>query len=259
MEGALKNEILLDLPTLAQYLAQILPDTIADYCPNGIQVEGSRSIAHLATAVTASLATIEKAVENKVDALLVHHGIFWNKDKYEITGVKRQKIKLLLDNGISLLSYHLPLDAHREYGNNWKAARALNLQELEPFGLYQGTHIGVKGVLPPMSRQKFKEQLELYYLHPAYCAWGGPEQITSVGIISGGAHGSIREAVAHQLDCYVTGSFDEPIWHTAHEEKINFYAMGHSATERIAPQAIGEHLSQYFRIRHTFIDIPNPF
>ena len=40
------------------------------------------------------------------------------------------KIKLLLDHNIALLCYHLPLDAHQEIGNNWKAARGFRIEEI---------------------------------------------------------------------------------------------------------------------------------
>jgi putative NIF3 family GTP cyclohydrolase 1 type 2 len=55
-----------------------------DFCVNGIQVEGKKEIRKVATAVTASLNIIEKAALENVDALIVHHGLFWNKDSHVI-------------------------------------------------------------------------------------------------------------------------------------------------------------------------------
>lgn len=230
-----------------------------DNCENGMQVEGKTQIKKLAIAVSASLAAIDKAVEWKADALLVHHGIFWNRDSYVIKGVKREKIRKLIDSGISLLAYHLPLDAHLLYGNNWKAAEEMGWSDLEPFGIFNGLPIGVKGKLPLQSRNDFKKMLESYYRHPAHCALGGSEDITTAALISGGAHRSILEAINAGVDCFVTGSFDEPIWHYAFEEGINFFALGHSATEEIGPKALGSHLEEKFKLETCFIDVPNPF
>jgi len=116
------------LQELCLYLNGLLQsDTINDYCKNGLQVEGSEKITKIATAVSASLATIEEALALGVQALIVHHGIFWNQDSHAITGVKRKKLALLLKHDISLIAYHLPLDIDQRYGNNWKAAKDLGL------------------------------------------------------------------------------------------------------------------------------------
>lgn len=230
-----------------------------DYCKNGMQVEGAPEIAKLATAVSASLETIEEAVKIGAQALLVHHGLFWNGDSYVISGVKRKKLALLLRHEINVLAYHLPLDAHREFGNNWKAAQEMGWKEISPFCPVNGIAIGVKGKIPKQSREDFKAFLENYYKHPAHCALGGKDVVETVGLVSGGAYKSITYAANDELDCYVTGNFDEPVWHQAYEENVNFFAMGHSATERIGPRALGEHLRDVFNIEVSFIDIPNPF
>lgn len=251
---------MVSLKELQQYLDELLQNPpVTDYCINGLQVEGQREISYIATAVTASLATITSAVDSGVQALLVHHGLFWNGDSYAITGKKRDKLSLLLKNEISLFAYHLPLDSHQQFGNNWKAAQDLGWTDLSPFGKINGVPIGVKGKMPPMTRDKFQLQLEHYYQHPAHCAAGGKDIVQSAALISGGAHKYILEAINEGIDCFITGSFDEPIWHQAYEGQINFFALGHSATERIGPQALGEHLRQHFNLKHQFIDIPNPF
>lgn len=232
---------------------------LSDYCPNGVHVEGQAEIHKIGLAVSASLATIEKAVDLKCQALIVHHGLFWNKDEYPLIGTKQKKLALLLKHGISLIAYHLPLDMHSELGNNWKAAKDLGWTNLKPFGFMNRLPLGVQGKIPPQTRQAFKEKLEGYYQHSASIAWGGKEIVESVGLISGGAHRSILEAAQEGLDCFVTGSFDEPTWHQAFEEKINFFALGHSATERVGPQALGKYLQSTIGIECPFIDIPNPF
>ena len=151
-------------------------------------------------------------------------------DPHSIVGTKKEKIDLLLKNGISVLAYHLPLDAHPEFGNNWKAAKDLGWKNLQPFHYIKGMPIGVKGELD-QSREDFQKSLENYYGHNAYTALGGKEHIRSAALISGGAYKVIDDAVRAGVDAFVTGSFDEPVWHTAHEDKMNFFALGHSATE----------------------------
>jgi dinuclear metal center YbgI/SA1388 family protein len=250
---------MITLQELYQYINdQLKVNLFDDYCPNGLQVEGANKITHLATAVSASLETIEQAVKSGAQALLVHHGIFWNRDSYVIAGVKKKKIEALLKNNISLLAYHLPLDAHQEFGNNWRAAKELGWKNLQPFLLIKNVGLGVKGEVD-LDADAFKNSLEKYYQHQAHEAPGGKKNIRTAGLISGGSYKSISDAAKENLDAFVTGSFDEPAWHIAQEEGINFYAMGHSATEKIGVKTLGEHLAEKFGLKITFIDVPNPF
>jgi dinuclear metal center YbgI/SA1388 family protein len=250
---------LLTLDKISDYLNQLLPSKeIIDYCPNGLQIEGKHHIKKIGTAVSASLATLEQAIEQELDVLIVHHGLFWQKDSYVIQGSKKQKIALLLKHDISLFAYHLPLDLHTTVGNNWKAAFDLQLADLKAFGSGK-MPIGVQGKIKPLACEDFKQKLEQYYQHPAYCALGGKKIIETVAIVSGGAHRLLIEAAEAQVDAFITGSFDEPTWHQAFEEKINFFALGHSATERVGPLALADHLQQVFQLPCVFIENANPF
>lgn len=251
---------MMTLSELSAYLNQLLPGQgINDSCPNGLQVEGKSTIRRLATAVSASLQTIEAAIDDGADALIVHHGLFWSRDSFVLQGVKRKKIALLMQHDISLFAYHLPLDLHAQVGNNWKAALDLGWKDLKPFGLFNGVPIGVKGSISPCSRQELTSHLEEYYQHPATCAWGGPEEIRTIGLVSGGAYKLLPEAAQEGLDAFVTGSFDEPAWYQAREERVNFLALGHSATERIGPLALAAQLEKQLNLPCHFLEVENPF
>lgn len=252
--------IMITLQELSKYLETLLHiPGLMDNCPNGLQVEGDEKINRIGVAVSASLETIQQAIDASCQALIVHHGLFWNRDEFPIVGTKHKKIALLLKHGLSLFAYHLPLDAHMEFGNNWKAAQDLEWMDLKPFGFFNKIPIGVQGKIAPQKRGVFQEKLERYYGHAAHVALGGKEIVESVGLISGGAYRSIVDAASEKLDCFITGSFDEPTWHQAYEEKVNFFGLGHSATERIGPRALGVHLKQKFSIDTLFIDVLNPF
>ncbi len=246
---------MITLQDLFLYLQNLLSsEDFVDYCPNGIQVEGSKAVKKICLAVSSGLNAIEEAVKRKADVLIVHHGIFWNKDPYPILGIKRDKMERLLQNQISLLAYHLPLDAHRSVGNNWKAAQDLGWEDLEPF-----SSVGVQGKMKPLPVDVFREKMEAYYGHPAHVALGGKKEVRSAALISGGAHRSIELAADVGVDCFITGSFDEPVWDIAHERKINFFALGHYATERVGILALMHDLQKQFQIPCEFIDLFNPF
>lgn len=251
---------MITLQELSSYLEVLLESShFVDDCPNGLQVEGKREIRRIACAVSASIAAIDAATQLQADALIVHHGIFWNKDPLPICGPKKQKIEKLLAQGISLLGYHLPLDAHPTLGNNWRAAQDLHWSHLAPFGMLRKMAIGVKGQFPKINVEEFQKLLETYYGHPAHVARGGKAEVSTAAIVSGGAHWNIVEAAEQELDCYITGSFDEPIWDIAHERGVNFFALGHHATERVGIKALSSHLQDHFSLPCCFIELPNPF
>lgn len=251
---------MLILASLCNYLEELLQShNIHDYCPNGLQVEGKKQINKIAFAVTANLRTIEKAIEAKADALIVHHGLFWQKDSQRIEGVKRKKIALLLENNLSLLAYHLPLDAHRELGNNWKAAKDLAWQDLKGFGNFNGLEIGVQGRFAALPIDEFKRQIENYYQCKVHKALGGKETIETAAIVSGGAYRSIEEAAKKKIDCFISGNFDEPAWNIAHEEGLHFFAVGHYASETVGPKALKNWIAKELDVATEYIDVPNPF
>jgi len=226
-----------------------------DYCPNGLQVEGRGRIEHIVSGVTASQALIEAAIEHDADALLVHHGYFWKGESPVITGIKRQRIQRLLESGINLLAYHLPLDGHAELGNNAQLARVLD------FSIDEVT--GDSGLLY-VGRPKQACSGEQLAAHIDSCLDRTPQHIAAekpietVAWCTGGAQSYIEEAAELGVDAFITGEISEKTVHIAREMEIHFYAAGHHATERYGVQALGDHLATHFGLKHRFIDIDNP-
>ena len=111
--------------------SELTVSAFKDYCPNGLQVEGRDEINVLVSGVTACQALLDRAVELKADAVLVHHGYFWRGEDQRLVGMKAQRIRTLFEAGISLFAYHLPLDCHPTLGHNAGLARAMGLREWE--------------------------------------------------------------------------------------------------------------------------------
>ena len=123
------------LDELRDYNSSLLQTTqLKDYCPNGVQVEGRAEVRRIATGVTASRHVLDAAIAWGADAILVHHGYFWRNEEATITGIKKRRIARLLQNDVSLLAYHLPLDAHPELGNNAQLGKRLGFIESGRFG-----------------------------------------------------------------------------------------------------------------------------
>ena len=244
---------------LSEYLNDLLKvGEFSDYCPNGLQVEGREEINRIVTAVSASAELFREAAARKADAVIVHHGILWKGDPEPLRGGRRERVRLLLLNDMNLFAYHLPLDAHEKFGNNAQLARLLGLKETRPFGLYEGRAIGVRGEVEATPARAFFYHVEKATGRRPIVFPFGREEIRTVGIVSGGAHREVAQAVAEKLDAYVTGEAAEPTLHYAKEEGIHFVAAGHYATEKFGVKALGEHLEEKFGLKVEFVDLPNP-
>jgi dinuclear metal center YbgI/SA1388 family protein len=250
-----------DLKTLVSDLASYLAiSEVADYGPNGLQVEGNPEIAKLVTGVSACHQLFVRARETGADAILVHHGIFWDGMPYPLTGIQYRRVRQLIDGDMSLLAYHLPLDRHLEVGNNAVAARRLGLVDIQPFGLSKGVAIGVRGTLPePLAFSNLLEKLgELYGQVPLGFARDPAEPVSTVGIISGGAQKELHQAIDAGLDVFITGEASEWVMNLSLESGTRFVSAGHYATERFGVQVLGEYIERRYGIEVEFIDVPNP-
>jgi len=245
------------LNELCDYNASLLQTTLfKDYCPNGLQVEGRGVVLRIATAVTASQQVLEAAIAWGADALLVHHGYFWRGEDAAITGIKKRRIARLLRNDLSLLAYHLPLDAHPQLGNNARLGQLLGLVEHGRFG---EQNIGCIGELViPQTLAQFAAQTESRLHRTPQIIGAGEKNIVKIAWCSGGAQGYFAQAIGQGVDAYISGEISEPCFHLAQESGVAYIAAGHHATERLGIQALGAHLAEHFGLAHRFFDQDNP-
>ncbi len=227
-----------------------------DYAPNGLQIDGGQEVARLVSGVTASQALIDAAVEVKADAILVHHGYFWKGEPQPLTGIKGRRIRTLMQHGISLLAYHLPLDAHLDMGNNRLLGDCLGLVEQQS---PQGKGMVWQGTLPEsMSGDEFVRLIEERLNRKPLFLSGGDSSIQRVAWCSGGAQGYLPLAAELGVDAYISGEVSEQSCHLAKELKVHYFAAGHHATERFGVNELGNRLADMFNVEHIPLDIPNP-
>lgn len=250
---------MVSLDQLVAYSNELLNiERFDDYCPNGLQVEGRGRIARLVAGVTASQALVDAAAMRGADVLLVHHGYFWKGETPNITGTKRRRIKALLDAELSLLAYHLPLDAHAQYGNNVQLAARLGLAVEGRFGP-EPLQLALYGTVDAaLDAAEFGARVESALGRAPLHISGNQRPIRTVGWCTGAAQGFIEPAAQLGLDAYVSGEISEQTVHAARELGIHYFAAGHHATERYGAQALGRHLAERFDLEFEFIDIPNP-
>ncbi len=243
---------------LVAYCDQLLDaPRFADYAPNGLQVEGERPVRRLISGVTACAALIAAACEAQADAILVHHGWFWKHENPCLTGIKGFRARRLLNAGISLIAYHLPLDAHSEMGNNVTLGRQLGFMEMEPTTLANGL-VWVGRLSTSVLPEAFAEQVSRQLDRRVTLVGERREPVTRIAWCTGGGQGYLQSAAALGIDAFISGELSEQTAHEARELGICYLAAGHHATERYGVQALGAHLAERFDLQQTFIEIDNP-
>lgn len=249
---------------LADLNALLRPEQFRDYCPNGLQIQGRDSVSKIITGVTACQDLIDVAIEKGADAILVHHGYFWRGEDEALTGIKRRRIQALLNADISLIAYHLPLDAHAEMGNNEQLGRVLGLTNTGDLGKQNNHPIGLVGEpetplgadeLGALIAQKLGRTA--LHIQPTDAALAA-EPISSIAWCTGAAQNYIDKAIAAGAQAYISGEISEPTVHLAREGGIHFFAAGHHATERYGVQALGSYLVETYGLDVEFVDIDNP-
>jgi dinuclear metal center YbgI/SA1388 family protein len=236
------------------------PGAFEDHGPNGLQVPGCEAITTVATGVSAGLELFQRAAAAGAELVLVHHGLFWEGQPRTVSRELAARLKLLLAHEINLVAYHLPLDAHPEFGNNALIAAGLRAEAREPFGMHRGRTIGFAARFAGdglAASELFERVRELTGREPLVFE-GGPARVRSLGIISGGAAGDLQQAIDAGLDAFLTGEPAEPAMALAREAGVHFIAAGHYATETFGVRRLGELVAQRFDLAHEFIDVPNP-
>lgn len=248
---------------LAEWLEKTLQtQRIKDYCPNGLQVEGTDTIRHIITGVTASQALLDAAVQQNADAIMVHHGWFWKNESPVLRGTKRKRIATALQHDLNVFGFHLPLDVHPELGNNAQLALKLGF---EPDRNDDGTPVNFgpsdlvwRGRCEPCTLAELGARVARALGREPMVLGAPDKRVETVAWCTGGAQDMMQAAIDSGADAYITGEVSEPNFHLAQETDTGFIAAGHHATERYGIQALGEAVAREFGVRVDFIDLDNP-
>lgn len=231
---------------------------VKDPSRNGLQVEGGAEVKKIAFGVSASLELFKRAAAAGADMVIVHHGLIWNHPNL-IKGSFRKKVKTLLDNGITLAAWHLPLDKHPVIGNNAQIMKFLGAGNLKPFGTYDGEAIGFKGAFSgPRTAMDVIKTLRNKLSTDTLSFNFGTKKIKTLGVISGGAASMFPQAIEAGLDLYITGEAGEFVQEMAREDQTGFISAGHYNTEKPGIWALETLVRSKFKVKTEFIDIPNP-
>lgn len=222
-----------------------------DVSNNGLQVEGGDEVERIAFAVDASMDSFKAAKAVNADLLVVHHGLIWGGIDY-VRGIKARRIGFLLENKLSLYAAHLPLDAHREVGNNALILREVGAEPLEEFGDYKGVKIGFSSIMDEERRVgEIAEKLGAIKVLPF-----GDEKVKKIAAVSGRGGFAVSEAIENGVELLITGEPEHEVYHIAKEGNLNVIFLGHYESEKFGVKALSEVVRKNLGLETIFLDIP---
>ncbi len=251
----------MELKRITDYLDTFLDiRSFTDDSANGLQVENSENVEKIGVAVDACHEAICKAGNAGCNLLIVHHGLFWGRQQL-IVDSHFQRIRALIMADMALYAAHLPLDGHPEIGHNRLIAQYMGLESVEPFALYRGKHIGVKGRLrQPCSCAQAADNAHKVIGASQGLLEFGPEKVHTVAVVAGSATDPelFKQLKLEGIDLFITGEPRHGAYHLAQEFGLNIFYGSHYATETFGMKALGEHLNRLFALPVFFIDAPCP-
>jgi dinuclear metal center YbgI/SA1388 family protein len=225
-----------------------------EFAPPGLQVIGADDVTTLVSGVSASRELFRLAAERGAQMVLVHHGLFWRNEPLVVDARLRGRLETLFAADLSLLAYHLALDAHPELGNSAQLAQRLGVDIERPFaGVGQGGRLS-----EPVELKAFVARVAQVIEREPLVLDGGRTAVERVAVSTGGAGYDLIRAAHEGYDVLVTGEPEEPNAHAAAELGIALVAGGHHATERLGVQALGAELAARFELVHEYVEVPNP-
>jgi dinuclear metal center YbgI/SA1388 family protein len=238
---------------IVAYANEVLEvDRFPEYGRPGLQVLGAAEVTKLAAGVSASLELFERAAVAGAQLVLVHHGLFWRNEPLVIDRRQKGRLQALFGADLTLLAYHLALDAHPEIGNAARLADELGVLRDRAFGSF-----GVGGTVDATLDELVQRVRRVTGREPLVFPHG-PERVRRVAVATGGAGYDLIQAAHEGYDLYLTGEPEEPSFHTAKELGIHFVAAGHHATERLGVQALAAHLATTFDLEWEYLEVENP-
>jgi dinuclear metal center YbgI/SA1388 family protein len=229
-----------------------------DYAPVGLQVEGAATVKKIVTGVSLSMALLRGAKEADAQMVVVHHGMFWKGDSSVLKGHRKKRVAFLLQNDITLLSYHLPLDGHPVVGNNAQIIKMLGAKRKGVFGEHGGVRIGfVAEYDRAVPLKKIMERSQLLTDEEPLYFCGGKDRIKRIAVLSGGAGSDFEEAIEIGADLFITGETWEPGQALAEEMGVGYLALGHYNSEKPGIMALSGWMKRKFKIPVEFVDVPN--
>lgn len=219
----------------------------------GVQVVGAGEVSTIVCGVSSARELFERAAELGAEMVLVHHGLFWRNEPLLVDARLRGRLEALFRADITLLAYHLALDAHPTLGNSAQLAARIGATPEGPFG-----GVGLACAVGPLTIEELGGRVGAAVAREPLVLPYGPKEIRRLAISTGAAGYDLIRAAHEGFDALLTGEPEEPNYASARELGIHLIAAGHHATERYGVQALASHLAERFGLEWHYVEADNP-
>lgn len=254
LPALLSWSFIMKVSELTTYLDELLEaHDFKDASYNGLQVAGPKEVKKIATACTASLEAIDTAIEAGADTLIVHHGLFWKGADPRLVGNYFLRVKALVEGKLNLVAYHLPMDAHKEFGNNAFLAHILGGDVVDYITPGDKNSIGMRVKLSEPLTVKEIAAILCHRLDTKVSLLGNITEdmmIDDLAVCSGSGSSLLDNDKQPTFQALITGDANEQTYHMAMETGTLVFVVGHHASEQEAINLLGEHLADKFKLKH---------
>jgi dinuclear metal center YbgI/SA1388 family protein len=235
----------------------LTPEKYKDYCPNGLQVEGNPVTKRVVCGVSATQALIEYAVASGAQTVLVHHGYFWKGEAPNVVGLKKNRLKMLLENDLNLIAYHLPLDGNELLGNNAEFARLLGISESSSLAEEPLVRMGELAAGQTVS--ELAKRIGSALGRTPFVVGDPAHEVRKVAWCSGAAQDFLETAARAGAEAYISGEISERTYPESLELGVPYLSVGHHASETLGISALSRWVAARFpELDVEFVDLANP-
>lgn len=246
-----------NLSSVVSFLDDYLKiNEVSDNSWNGLQFEGKSEVNKVMFAVDAGVLTFQKAIEERADLIVVHHGHYWKNSNPSLVNWSKKRINLLYKSNISLYAVHLPLDMHPIVGNNAQLLKIIGAEIIDKFDVFGTQNIGWIGKIKETPLETLVSKLNNLLNTNCHVLPFGRKKVWTIAVCSGGGgYPRFYEALNKKVDLYLTGDSVE-VYHSAKDAKMNVIFAGHHATETVGVKALSKVMEKELNIKTIFIDLP---
>jgi len=231
-----------------------------DELANGVQFLGKEGVNKVALGVSLNEDFLLAAVKSGAEFCIFHHGYDARVWKSRIPKYSQKRLKVIVENKLTIMGFHYALDAHPEIGNNAMIIKRLGAKIKEP--LWDEWSYTAQFSSPQDVKVLSKKCAEMFE-HDVFAVLSGPKKVKTIGVVSGGAKPDAEYLAKMEekgVELFICGEPSESVPNKMKESGINYFACGHYATEGFGVQELGKRIKEKFKdkLEVEFIDIPNP-
>ncbi|MBP3579887.1 MAG: Nif3-like dinuclear metal center hexameric protein [Clostridia bacterium] len=215
-----------------EYLSSIAPASLSESWDNdGLMVCQNKTMAVNKVLVCLELTdnALDYAVLHGINLVVTHHPFIFKKLS-GIRGRDYENIAKLIENNITVLSYHTRFDSANG-GVNDVLARTLGLKNVLPFGGETGNIGRIGSLEKEMSPLEFAKLLKQKLGCDIRCAMCEEKSVKTVAVVGGAGKDFVFEAVEVGADAFVTSEVSHHLFIAAREIGFSLYDCGHYYTE----------------------------